>query len=157
MSASDWACQSGGRAECWDMRGRHSAIDRAYRRMSRDSFSGWWTWRRSCRYGYRRVTGLLGGEGWRVNHKRVARLWRREGLVETLFIEPGSPWENGLPGVVQWQASGRSAVKPRSRRYFMSVASDRINHFLKKDYLRGLVRTNRGLSVTDLPFSGADP
>ena len=39
----------------------------------------------------------------------------------------------------------------------MSVASDRINHFLKKDYLRGLVRTNRGLSVTDLPFSGADP
>ncbi|MBU21882.1 MAG: IS3 family transposase [Acidobacteria bacterium] len=32
------------------------------------------------RYGYRRVTGLLQGEGWRVNHKRIARLWRREGL-----------------------------------------------------------------------------
>ena len=32
------------------------------------------------RYGYRRVTGLLRGEGWRVNHKRVERLWRREGL-----------------------------------------------------------------------------
>ena len=32
------------------------------------------------RYGYRRVTALLRGEGWRVNHKRVARLWRREGL-----------------------------------------------------------------------------
>ena len=32
------------------------------------------------RYGYRRVTGLLRGEGWLVNHKRVERLWRREGL-----------------------------------------------------------------------------
>ena len=32
------------------------------------------------RYGYRIVTGLLRNEGWRVNHKRVERLWRREGL-----------------------------------------------------------------------------
>jgi putative transposase len=32
------------------------------------------------RYGYRRVTALLRGEGWPVNHKRVERLWRREGL-----------------------------------------------------------------------------
>ena len=32
------------------------------------------------RYGYRRITALLKGEGWQVNHKRVERLWRREGL-----------------------------------------------------------------------------
>ena len=32
------------------------------------------------RYGYRRVTALLHAEGWRVNHKRVERLWRQEGL-----------------------------------------------------------------------------
>ena len=32
------------------------------------------------RYGYRRVTRTLVNEGWRVNHKRVERLWRREGL-----------------------------------------------------------------------------
>lgn len=32
------------------------------------------------RYGYRRITALLHAEGWRVNHKRVERLWRREGL-----------------------------------------------------------------------------
>ncbi len=32
------------------------------------------------RYGYRRITALLRWEGWRVNHKRVERLWRREGL-----------------------------------------------------------------------------
>ncbi len=32
------------------------------------------------RYGYRRVTALLRREGWRVNHKRVERIWRQEGL-----------------------------------------------------------------------------
>lgn len=32
------------------------------------------------RYGYRRVTALLHREGWAVNHKRVERLWRQEGL-----------------------------------------------------------------------------
>jgi putative transposase len=32
------------------------------------------------RYGYRRVGALLRAEGFRVNHKRVERLWRREGL-----------------------------------------------------------------------------
>lgn len=32
------------------------------------------------RYGYRRITALLQAEGWRVNHKRVERLWRQEGL-----------------------------------------------------------------------------
>ena len=32
------------------------------------------------RYGYRRITALLRREGWEVNHKRVERLWRKEGL-----------------------------------------------------------------------------
>ncbi|MGY0484139.1 IS3 family transposase [Endobacter medicaginis] len=32
------------------------------------------------RYGYRRVTALLHTAGWSVNHKRVERIWRREGL-----------------------------------------------------------------------------
>jgi transposase InsO family protein len=32
------------------------------------------------RYGYRRVTALLRTEGWRVNGKRVERIWRQEGL-----------------------------------------------------------------------------
>jgi len=31
------------------------------------------------RYAYRRVTELLRRRGWRVNHKRIERLWRREG------------------------------------------------------------------------------
>jgi transposase InsO family protein len=32
------------------------------------------------RYGHRRVTALLRESGWQVNHKRVKRIWRREGL-----------------------------------------------------------------------------
>jgi putative transposase len=32
------------------------------------------------RYGYRMITGLLNNAGWHVNHKRVERIWRREGL-----------------------------------------------------------------------------
>lgn len=32
------------------------------------------------RYGYRKITQLLRVEGWQVNHKKVERLWREEGL-----------------------------------------------------------------------------
>lgn len=32
------------------------------------------------RYGYRRITAMLRWAGWVVNHKRVERIWRREGL-----------------------------------------------------------------------------
>ena len=32
------------------------------------------------RYGYRRITALLRVEGWLINHKRVERIWREEGL-----------------------------------------------------------------------------
>jgi transposase InsO family protein len=32
------------------------------------------------RYGYRRITALLRLEGYQVNHKRVERIWRQEGL-----------------------------------------------------------------------------
>lgn len=32
------------------------------------------------RYGYRRVTALLRSEGWKVNHKRVERIWREQSL-----------------------------------------------------------------------------
>jgi transposase InsO family protein len=36
--------------------------------------------KRYGRYGYRRIAALLRADGWRVNHKRVERLWRQEGL-----------------------------------------------------------------------------
>lgn len=36
---------------------------------------------RRRRFGYRRLGTLLGREGWRVNHKRVHRVYREEGLA----------------------------------------------------------------------------
>ena len=32
------------------------------------------------RYGYRKIAVLLRIEGWKVNHKKVERIWREEGL-----------------------------------------------------------------------------
>jgi len=47
------------------------------------------------RYGYRRVTALLNQAGWHVNHKRVERIWRREGLkVPQKQPKKGRLWLN---------------------------------------------------------------
>ena len=42
------------------------------------------------RYGCRRIAALLREAGWRVNDKRVERLWRRAGR-RVLAIEPRAP------------------------------------------------------------------
>ena len=48
------------------------------------------------RYGYRRVTDMLRIEGWGVNHKRVERIWRQEGLkVPERQPKRGRPWDDG--------------------------------------------------------------
>ena len=47
------------------------------------------------RYGYRRIRRLLVDEGWRVNVKRVYRIWRREGLkVPAKQPKKGRLWLN---------------------------------------------------------------
>ncbi|MEI7747201.1 MAG: IS3 family transposase [Actinomycetota bacterium] len=47
------------------------------------------------RYGYRRITAMLWHKGWRVNAKRVARIWRREGLkVPSKQPKRGRLWLN---------------------------------------------------------------
>ena len=35
--------------------------------------------RLAIRFGYGRITALLRAAGWEVNHKRVKRIWQREG------------------------------------------------------------------------------
>jgi transposase InsO family protein len=47
------------------------------------------------KYGYRRITGLLREVGWKVNKKRVERIWRREGLkVPARQPKRGRLWLN---------------------------------------------------------------
>ena len=47
------------------------------------------------RYGYRRITALLRADGWHVNHKRVERIWRQEGLkVPARQPKRGRLWFN---------------------------------------------------------------
>ena len=49
------------------------------------------------RYGYRRITALLRNEGWEVNHKRVERIWRQEGLkVPPKQPKRGRLWLNDV-------------------------------------------------------------
>jgi putative transposase len=48
------------------------------------------------RYGYRRITALLQAEGFRINHKRIERLWRREGLkVPQKMPKRRRLWDSG--------------------------------------------------------------
>jgi len=55
------------------------------------------------RYGYRRVTALLRNEDWVVNHKRVERIWRREGLkVPQKQPKRGCLWLNDGSVVRLW-------------------------------------------------------
>jgi transposase InsO family protein len=47
------------------------------------------------RYGYRMITGMLNQSGWQVNHKRVERIWKREGLkVPRKQPKKGRLWLN---------------------------------------------------------------
>ena len=47
------------------------------------------------RYGYRRITAMLKADGWKVNHKRVERIWRQEGLkVPNRQPKRGRLWFN---------------------------------------------------------------
>ena len=58
------------------------------------------------RYGYRKITALLRDAGWRVNDKRVERIWRREGLK----VPPKQPKRGRL-----WLADG-SCIRLRPER-----------------------------------------
>ena len=47
------------------------------------------------RYRYRMITGMLNNSGWHVNHKRVERIWRQEGLkVPQKQHKKGRLWLN---------------------------------------------------------------
>jgi len=80
------------------------------------------------RYGYRRITALLRREGWQVNHKRVERLWRQEGLkVPQRQPKRGRLWLNDGSCV---------RLRPEHR-----------NHVWSYDFVHARTRDGRGFRM----------
>ena len=78
------------------------------------------------RYGYRRITALLKREGWRVNHKRVERIWRQAGLkVPSKQNKRGRIWLND-----------GSCVRHRA---------EHVNHVWTYDFVHDRTSDGRGL------------
>jgi putative transposase len=57
------------------------------------------------RYGYRRITALLHRDGWTVNHKRMERIWRQEGLKV--------PWKQSKRGRLWLNDGSCICLRPR--------------------------------------------
>lgn len=80
------------------------------------------------RYGYRRVGAMLQEEGFRANHKRVERLWRREGLK----VPQKQPKRKRL-----WLNDGSCIrLRPRYR-----------NHVWSYDFMMDRTRDGRALKL----------
>jgi transposase InsO family protein len=62
------------------------------------------------RYGYRRVWALLRREGWRVNRKRIHRLWRQQGLKVPRKQRKKRRLGSGANGCVRRPAQARNHV-----------------------------------------------
>ena len=92
--------------------------------------------RQQGRYGYRRITALLRAEGWRCNHKRVERIWRREGLK----VPARQPKRGRL-----WLNDG-SCVRLRP---------ERANHVWAYDFVEDRTRDGRKLRVLNVEPRGS--
>ena len=80
------------------------------------------------RYGYRRITALLRREGWQVNHKRVQRIWRQEGLkVPQRQPKRGRLWLNDGSCI---------RLRPEYR-----------NHVWSYDFVHARTRDGRGIRM----------
>ena len=66
--------------------------------------------RRFPRFGYRRVHALLCREGWKVNHKRIERLWRQEGLRVPRRQHKRRRLGSSENGCIRREATGRNDV-----------------------------------------------
>ena len=97
------------------------------------------------RYGYRRVTALLRAEGWACNHKRVERIWRREGLrVPARQPKPGNP------------SPATQARQPKRGRLWLNDGScvrlrpERANHVWAFDFVEDRTRDGRKLRMLNV-------
>ncbi len=85
---------------------------------------------RHPRFGYRRITALLRSAGWRVNRKRVQRLWRSEGLKV--------PQKQRKTGRLRDGSSDNAAHRRRA---------ERINHVWSFDFCHDRTSDGRPLKI----------
>jgi putative transposase len=86
------------------------------------------------RYGYRRIWALLRGEGWRVNRKRIERLWRLEGHR----VPPRRA-----------QASGRKAQGAAANASW-NLAAGAPNQIWSYDFMAARTRTGAPLRILNV-------
>jgi transposase InsO family protein len=86
------------------------------------------------RYGYRRVWALLRSEGWRVNRKRVERLWRLEGHR----VPPRRS-----------QASGKKA-QGTAENAIWNRPANAPNHVWSYDFMSGRTRDGASLRILNV-------
>jgi transposase InsO family protein len=86
------------------------------------------------RYGYRRIWALLRGEGWRVNRKRIERLWRLEGHR----VPPRRS-----------QASGKGAQGTADNAVWNRPAAG-ANHVWSYDFMSGRTRDGSALRILNV-------
>ena len=67
------------------------------------------------RFGYRRLTAILVSQGLEVNHKRVYRLYREEGLAMRIRQRRRIRWNGAVPG---------PAARKRNERWSIDFVSD---------------------------------
>jgi putative transposase len=86
------------------------------------------------RYGYRRIWALLRSEGWRVNRKRIMRLWRLEGHR----VPPRRS-----------KASGKKAQGTAESSIWQLPAQHR-NHVWSYDFIAGRTRDGASLRILNV-------
>jgi transposase InsO family protein len=86
------------------------------------------------RYGYRRVWSLLRAEGWRINRKRIERLWRLEGHRV--------PPRRGL-------ASGRRA-QGTAEQAIWNLPAQHPNHVWSYDFMGGRTRDGGAIRILNV-------
>ena len=97
------------------------------------------------RYGYRRVTKMLQGAGWDVNHKRVARIWRREGVRRT-------------KRAIQWKdrPTNGPTKQPKRTRLWLNdgscarLRSERPNHVWSYDFVQDRTHDTRAYRMLNI-------
>ena len=85
------------------------------------------------RYGYRRIAAMLKSEGWKVNHKRVERIWREEGISDYTYYR----WRREYGGLNIDQAKELKNLKQENEKLKKAVAELTLDKLILNEALSG--------------------